>query len=65
MCFQNESLDIAIWTTSKQIATKVIKSWFQKHHEINLCLHGLLQIVNHKRDIRTLTIEQQLYTLNH
>ena len=31
MCFQNESLDIAIWTTtSKEIATKVIKNLVSK-----------------------------------
>ena len=66
MCFKNEYLDITIWTTAlKQSTTRVLEKLVSETFKINLCLCGLLKIVNHKRDIRSLTIQRKLYTLNH
>ena len=66
MCFKNEYLEIAIWMTAlKESTTRVLKKLVLETFKINLCLCGLPKIVNHKRDTRSLTIQANLYTLNH
>jgi hypothetical protein len=52
------------WSLDDSFETYHNKSFkkIQKHHKINLCLHGLLNITNHERDKDTINPTTVIHT---